>query len=345
MTPAEIAHSVRLVTPQELAKEIERGDLRPVYLFTGDERYLLDRAVRALRDAALKGAVADFNEDAFLADEAGIDKVLGAARTMPMMADRRFVLVRQVERWDQGEAQALEKLAKYVETPSPSTCVALVATKLDARRKLSQMAKKQGFGVVCDTVPDEKLPAFVEARAKERGVTIRPDVSRFVATIAGPDLATLVDAVERLSLYVGKGGEVTEDAVADIVVKVRETSAFSLVDAVGRRDRKKALSLLHEVLDEREGPKLLGLFAWSVRQLLKFKAATEAGEAPEDAAKSAGAPPFKARELAAQVRSIPRAELERWLVLLSEADLELKGGKRTTRAVFETLVLDLSGAA
>ncbi len=330
------------VTPREFADEIDRGALRPVYLFAGEERYLVDRAVRALRDRALAGAVADFNEDVLLADEAGIDRVLAAARTMPMMAERRFVLVRQVERWDQGEAQALDKLAKFAEAPSPSTCLALVATKIDARRRFSSLAKKQGFLVACDPLPDEKLPGFVAARAKERGVKVRDDVARLLATLVGPDLAALVDAVERLSLFVGEGAEITEDAVGAIIVKVRETSAFSLIDAVGRRDRRKALALLHEVLDEREGPKLLGLFAWSARQLLKFKAALEAGDAPDAAAKSAGVPPFKARELAQRVRPLPREELERWLVLLAEADLQLKGGKRPTGAVFETLILDLA---
>jgi DNA polymerase-3 subunit delta len=166
-----------------------------------------------------------------------------------------------------------------------------------------------------------------------------------MAQIAGPELGYVTDAVERVTLYAGRGAAVTEEAVSEVVVKVREASVFALVDAVGRRDRGKALAALADVYDPRDrGLPLLGLLAWSVRQLVKFEAATRAGARPEDAAKAAGAPPFKARDLAAQIQKLPAAELERWLLLLAEADLALKGSKRTPAAVLETLVLSMAAS-
>jgi DNA polymerase III delta subunit len=81
--------------------------------------------------------------------------------------------------------------------------------------------------------------------------------------------------------------------------------------------------------------------AWSVRQLIKFDAATRAGAGPEEAARRAGAPPFKARDLAGQLRRLSPADLERWLLLLAEADLELKGSKRPPRATIEDAIMQM----
>jgi DNA polymerase III delta subunit len=87
---------------------------------------------------------------------------------------------------------------------------------------------------------------------------------------------------------------------------------------------------------------LLSLLAWSARQLLRFEAATREGLPGPEAAKRAGAPPFKARELADQVKRISRPELESWLELLARVDLALKGGsRRPPRAVLEDAIISL----
>ena len=339
------------MTPSDLERELKAGKLRPVYLVMGDERVLADRAVKAIRAAALEGAIADFNEDTLTAGEAHVDKAIAAARMAPMMAPRRFVLVRSIERWearDEAPSSAeapLDRLSSYAEAPLDSACVVLSATKLDGRRRLVTVAKKGGFLVSCESLDDGALARFVETEVAARGCTIRPEVARLLAQIAGPELGYVLDAVERLTLYVGAHGAVDEDAVSEVVVRVRETSVFALVEAVGRRDRGKALAALAEVYDPRDrGLPLLGLLAWSVRQLVKFEAALRSGARPDDAAKAAGAPPFKSRELAAQVSKLPAEVLERWLVLLAEADLALKGSKRAPSAVLETLVLAMAAS-
>lgn len=333
------------MTPEELVREAQSGELRPVYLFMGTERYLLDRAVRELRTAALAGGLADFNEDSFVAGEVLAEKVVAAARMVPMMAKRRFVLLRGLERWDGDDErtkQQLEALATYAEKPYDTTCLVLTAEKVDGRKRIVAVAKKLGFLVSCEPLDDARLARWVVRAAEERGATIAPFVAEVVVQLAGPELSAIADAVDRLALFVGKGGAIGEEAISEIVVKTRETSAFDLVNAVGRRDRQKALSVLAEVLDPREGPRLLGLLAWSVRQQLKFKNAVDAGMKPEDAAKAAGAPPFKARDLTAQTKALTSAKIEGWLVLLAEADLALKGSKLSPESVFETLVLDMS---
>jgi DNA polymerase III delta subunit len=65
---------------------------------------------------------------------------------------------------------------------------------------------------------------------------------------------------------------------------------------------------------------------------------------PPDAAKHAGAPPFKAQELSDQCRRLSAAELERWLGALADVDVALKGGsKRPAQAILESLLLTLCG--
>jgi DNA polymerase III subunit delta len=336
------------VTPEQALQESKSGKLRPVYLVVGPEQYQQSLVVRALRDAALQGGTAGLNDDQWTAGEVGVDVVIGAARTLPMMAPRRWVLVRSLERWepkgDAGKsADALDRLCEYAKNPSPSTVLVMTAAKLDSRRRLMQLAKKEGFAVGCEALSQHALTAWIEREARERGQRLGPGVAELIAELAGPELSSVADALERVCLYAGAESEVTEEAVGECIVKLRPASVWELVDAVGRRDLGGAMKALASVYDPSDrGLKLVGLLAWSARQLLRFQSAIGQKLSPAEAAKRAGAPPFKARELSAQARRVPRAALERWLETLSRVDLALKGGsKRPPRAVLEQAIVSM----
>ncbi len=339
------------MTPDQALAEAQKGELRPVYLLVGDEPYLEAQVLGALKRAATEGGIPGLNDEILNASDTPVDRVLAAARTLPMMAKRRLVIVRGLERWEPREGvdrkgpDPFERLLDYAKDPTPSTLLVLSGGGLDKRRRFVTQSKQLGFLVSCETLERSALPAWIQRTVKERGARIAHDVSDLVAELAGPELAPVADAVERLCLYVGTG-EITEDAVAECVVRLRPSTVWELVGAVGRRDVGAALAALHRVYDPADrGLRLVGVLAWSTRQLIRFEAALRSGSKPGDAAIKAGAPPFKARELAEQVKGLDRADLERFLLCLTELDLSLKGGsKRAPVASLTYSVLELCRA-
>ncbi len=345
------------MSPDEAMTQAQSGKLLPLYLLLGEERFLRSRVVAALRAATTAGGVPGFNEDEFTAGESSAESVLSAARTMPMMAARRWVLVREVDRWesksekdaanasDKRSVAPLDQLAAYAAAPSETSVVVLAAGKLNAKRKLVNLAKKQGFIVDCGSLPKHALQGWVSAAAKKRGNSIAPSAAELIAEVAGPDLSTMDDLLERLSLFIGSGNEITEDTVGDLIPIVRPATVWQLVDALGRGDRGQALTLLEKVYEPTDrGLRLLGVLSWSTRQMLRFQACLAKGLRGPEAAKAAGVPPFRARELQQQVRRIPAPVLENWLMLLQDVDLALKGGsKRPPRAVLESALVELCG--
>lgn len=334
-----------------------------MYLLVGEEPYLERRVVTELKRAALAGAVPGLNDELLTAGEVPVERVLSAARTLPMMAKRRLLIVRSLERWeprdesDQADAEPakgrgkereppLDRLLEYAKDPAPSTLLVLIGSGLDKRRRLVTQARSAGFLVTCEPLDRASLPSFIQREVKERDARIAPGTADVLAELAGPDLSQVVDAVERLSLFVGKDGEITEDAIAECVVRLRPSSVWELVGAVARRDLGAALRALGEVYDPADrGLRLLGVLAWSTRQLVRFDAALRSGASMNEAAARAGAPPFKARELAAQLKGLEPADLERFILRLAELDANLKGGsKRPPQASLEHTILALIGS-
>lgn len=342
------------MTPEQAIQEIEKGTLRPVYLLVGDERYLRNQVLNALTTAYQKKAIAGLNEDDFSVPEASAAAVLTAAKTLPMMSERRWVLVRDIDRWEGKEDSTgkekkgrsttpLDDIASYAEAPSVSTLLILCADKLDARRRLFTLAKKQDFLVKCDAIPAKMVPAWARDAAKRRGRKLAPSAAELITEVLGTDLSMIDDLIERLSLYVSADVEISEEHIGELIPVVRPSTVWKLVDALGQGRYAEALASLSKVYDpDDRGLRLLGVIAWSTRQLIRFRAARAAGKSPEQAAIAAGARPFKARELDAQVRRAAPGQFERWLGLLRTIDLELKGGsKRSPRAILEAAVLDL----
>jgi DNA polymerase-3 subunit delta len=272
-----------------------------------------------------------------------------------MMASRRWVLARNIATWDSAKktdkkddkkkkaGSPLDALAAYAQGADSSTVLVLVAGKLDKRRKLFAAAKKDGWIVNCETPSRSELPGWIVEQAATRGHKISRSVADLLAELAGPELSPVADALERVCLYVGRDNPVTEEAVSECVVRLRTASVWELVSAVGRRDAAASLALLEDVYDPQDrGLRLIGVLGWATRQLIRFDQGVRSGMSPPDAAKAAGAPPFKARELEQQVRKMPAGILAGWIDSLAEADLALKGrSKRPPRAIIEQMVLDL----
>jgi len=325
---------------QALLERIEAGAIPNVVLIAGSERFFIDRAVGALRKAVAGDGPSGFNEDLFEGKTSSAVRIWDAARTLPMLASMRLVLVRGV---DAMPAAELERLAEYLEKPAPRSCVVLTAEKLDGRTRLAKRAQK--LDLVVDAAP-LKLPdlrGFVLAEARRRGLRIAQDAAAALVDAVGNDLPALDDALERLGLYVGEGAAVDMNAVEACITKIRVDSIWALVDAVGLRDRRTALRSASSLLGDREPPlRILAMVARQLRIVSRMQSALAAGAPPPEAARIAGAPPFKARELATAARRFDRHALARAFAVLAQADVALKGSKQPPDVVLQGAILELT---
>lgn len=323
-----------------MIERANRGEAPPVVVLVGPERFLLERAVRVLRKAAVGDGPTGFNEDTFHGSaSSSAMSVLSAAKTLPMMAATRFVLVRDAEAIAAAE---LDQLAGYVEAPSPSTCLVFVAEKLDGRTRFAKAAKKTDAWVDVPLLKAAAARSFLVDEAKGRGHRLAGPAAEALLEAIGEDLALLDDALERLSLFVGEGKEIDEVAVDACIRQVRSATIWSLVDAVSLRDLGPATRAAVSLLAAREPAlRILAMIARQLRMVAKMQEALSSGLRPPEAAKAAGAPPFKARELAEAARRFQPEELASAFLLLAETDRALKSSKRPAETILEEAIFRL----
>lgn len=147
-----------MATAIDFERNLDAGPLLTIYALVGSESVLVSEATRALRQKALPVA-ADFNRHDFSAADTPLERALEAARTLPMMAAKRFVHVAAIEAL---KAKDHGPLLAYIEQPATHAVLCLSGNKLDQRTKLGQQLSQSGGLFVFDPPRQQEVPAWIE---------------------------------------------------------------------------------------------------------------------------------------------------------------------------------------
>ncbi|MFQ5931169.1 MAG: DNA polymerase III subunit delta [Nitrospiraceae bacterium] len=340
----------------ELASHIKNRGLAPLYLVSGEEEYLRDRAVATIQAAVLGseaecsgGIVRDggldvFNSDILYADETDAAEIRARAEELPVFATRRLVLLRAADRLKAVDGEAL---LPYLEAPSDSTTLVFVAPKLDGRQKFTHALRERAVLIDCSSLTEQQLSDWIRREASALGVDLNEDAVALLKELAvslketaSGALSLVRRELEKLAAYVPRGTVVRSEDVSAVRGIEPGASVFDLTDAISAGDRGRALRILDRNVDAGEAPlRILGSLAWQYRRIWKTKDLLRQGGQVSEAARALRMPPFKVREFLGR---FPERHLRTAFQLFMEADAKLKGGSggRPVR-VMESLLLAL----
>ncbi len=317
--------------------ELAEGHIRPAYLLAGAEALLRDDALEAIETAVLATGPRDFNLDRLEVGRVVPGRLEEALENLPIMADRRLVVVRETEgrgaRLDANWASVLESWLSRIDDTTSSVLV-VVSAKVDKRNKWVKSFLEPAAVVECDAPKKAReLAGFLAQEATRQGIELESEAAALLADRVGPQLLLLRQEIEKAALLAGPGEPVTRKHVEASVSAVAEESIWDLTDAIGQGKVAEAVSLLSRLLAQGSAPPaILGALASHFRRLVRVGH----GE-------SVAGPPFVVRKLEQQARRYPARRLVTCLRAIHRADVELKGASvmRSERAL-EQLVLGLA---
>jgi DNA polymerase-3 subunit delta len=303
----------------ELLDEVTAGRFDPMYVLHSEHPILIERVLSAIRDAVVPPNARGFNYD-IVEGKPSAARIVALAQTLPMLAQRRLIYVRDISTMptDDGEA-----LLAYVAKPNPSTVVVAVASKIDKRIKLYAQLAKKGYLHTLDA--QRQVAPWLRAEAKQQGVQLEAAAITRLIDAVGNDLSRLALSVEQLGLFAGNRA-VTSDDVDELIADTRERTVFELTDAIGAADRGRALAAVAALCDQRESAVgVVVMLARHVRQMSLVYALRDSNVPRASWASSLGVPPFIVDKVISQARAYSPAALARATQQLANADRALKG--------------------
>lgn len=321
-----------VLTPRSFRKALEQRAFAPVYLFHGSDDFRKEQAVRDLVDASVDAATRDFNLETRRSSELDAETLGSLLGTPPMMAERRVVVLRDANLLKKDARRALDS---YLERPAADAIAVLV---IASGTKPDRSLLDASASLSLEPLTGEHITKWIaHYAATELGGSITPDAADLLHSAVGTDLAQLAAELDKLLSYTG-GGEITEQAVGDIVGIRRGETLGDLLDAIAMRDAPLALSLVKHVMNQ---PKVSGVgivmaltvqtlaIAWAQAARAEGLSASRLDGELFTLLKESGAFPHRPWGEAVRCwsRAVPRwraAELDRALASLLAADIALK---------------------
>jgi DNA polymerase-3 subunit delta len=212
-----------------------------VYYLHGDDDFRKASAVDELLAAALEPSVRDFNLDVFRGGDAGPERLADALAALPMLAERRVVVVQDVGALKKASRAVLDT---YLRTPAADTVLVLVAY---SGAPVDDGIVQHSMSIPFPSLAESDVVGWLTQRARKAGVEITGDAAALLARSVDADLAHAAGEIEKLASYTN-GGAINAAAVEAVAGVRQDAVPGMLLDAIAARDAARAQALIGPVL-------------------------------------------------------------------------------------------------
>ena len=333
-----------VLSEQEFKQHLKSDETARVYVLYGEETYLTAHyAQQLIRKAGGRSGdpLAEFNFQKFDGQECSFDVIEEAAEALPLMADRKCVVVNDC---DVTSAAVFDRAMALVSDPPEETVLIFVMIALYADGKKAAKFKQfldavSKTGVVAE-FPRKSTDEIVKllcAGAGRRGSLMKPDIARRLVEQCGNDLNLLLNELDKLCAVAGNG-EITAIVLDQVAIKNLNAQAYELSNAILQQHYEKAYQILHRLFACRAEPVvILGALSSAYADLYRAKVASAGGVQAETLVEEFDykGKAFRLRYATRDCSRLSLESLRESLDILAQADRRLKSTSADKKIVLE----------
>lgn len=311
-----------------------------VLLFEGDEENMKQSALNALCKKLLPEGMEDLNRSVL--ENPDTNELISAAETLPFMADRRIVIVRNHPALS-GRAEADDKLVSWLSSaPSSTVLVFYCISKPDGRKKLYTAVKKLGGIVTFSPLKDLELTNFVTSAFRDLGKECDERTADFLIFTCGTDTGMLLMEVAKVASHAGDSPSVHPDSVQAVATPSAECTVFQMVDAVVSGQAGRAFQLMrNQLLAGADRMYMLSMLLRQFRLLQHIKIMQYEKKSSAAIRSALGVPSFAADQYIRQAAGYTNGQVKNAVNLCFQAEYGVKSGRLNQEGTLETVMLKL----
>lgn len=329
--------AVKKNTLTELKKQLKDNNLKPVYLFWGEERYLTDNYADKLSDIIPDGGVPEFNRLVIEDAKTPLADILDFLETYPMMSEKKMLIMRDVGLFKSPGEEAKSFWVKQLENMPDYAVVLFIENEIDKRSVLYKTVDKIGLTVEFSYLSATDLTTWVERQFLQVKKKIKKENAQYLVEICDEGMGNLRNEVDKLINFCGE--EVTHSDIERLVSKSLNVRVFEMTDAIISRHADTALKILSDMRTVKESAfKILYILFSTFDKLLHAQLLLKEGESAEMIAKKLKVPPFIARKY--MQKSFDEDFLVTCVMNVAEIDFAVKEGRIDEWTALEQFVAE-----
>ncbi|MDR3281843.1 MAG: DNA polymerase III subunit delta [Endomicrobium sp.] len=333
-----------IVDTKTFSKLISSKRIFPVYLFAGEESYLIELCLRKL-DKLLE--VNDFNKEIFYILEAPFDDILNALHTPPFLGKRRVVVVKSINKINTTD---VGKFISYLSNVVESSCLILLyfcnykkETVVKRKELINKCISSENcIAVNCRKQYENEVKEFIKNEFTRRNKTISYDIISKIIADVGNDLLNISSEIEKVSLFIGENiKNITNYDFEKIMGITKETNTYVLSSFIESKNLKKSMFILEKLLGEGEEPIIiLSVILSTLRKLLSAKSMIEEQKMSiKDVGSNIGIHNLYSTSFFTNLKKHNIKKLLTSFKIVLEADISIKSDRSEAVSVLEKTIL------
>lgn len=265
-----------------------------IYLLHGDDDLAISEALEKIQSKFEDSATAELNTTRLDGRIDSLEDLAAVVSALPFLANRRLVIFEHPLARLQGASGQHKKFIEILESVPPTTALVLVERSplldykgewLKGTRWIGKWFEKTGKRTFLRTFPLPRGGGMVQwiiERTSALGGSITPQAASTLAGLTGENTRMADQEILKLLDYVNFSRSVDIDDVQALTPDAAEVDDFALVEALRRREARKAQAVLHRKLEEEEPNIILGSMIYQFRLLLLAREIIDQGGNQQD---------------------------------------------------------------
>lgn len=309
-----------------------------VFIFIGSDTYLKDNAAREISSAVLEKSSRELDLKLFCGPQSNAREILEYASTIPFLASRRLVIVKEFEKLSGDDRKRIIECAK---NPAKTTCLILDSKDesiLEEFGKIPQHVSVRTFAAL----KGQDLVSWIRQFCSSRGKKIENEAIEFLKESGTENLSQLSQELDKIIAFSGTRDTITALDVEEVSGRALVASAFDLTDAIGTGRADDALRVVNELLTlGKKHYEVIGLLSWHVKRLLKAKTLRLKGATDAYIANALRINRKYFHKFFEQAKRLRMETIRSQMRILLEADLDIKRSSLDAVLVLECAIIRL----
>ena len=334
---------------QQLKTALKNKDLGRLYIFHGEETFLLDHYLGQMKKQLLDPLTESFNYHRLNNETFDMRSFIDAVENFPMMAEATFIQVDEIDLFKLPESDRTKMAEVLSDIPDWCTVVFTYETvewKPDKRLKKLWEAIDSHSEIVEFAKQDQRdLVAWITRHFAARKKRIASDLCVYLIDITGGTMTALAGEIDKICAYSG-ADEIKRTDIDAVTEPVLDAVVFQMTDLLGEKRYGAALEKLQTLLKMQQEPlSILGAVGNHFRRLGTARTLLDNGRSSSDLQKLCGIPDYPARKTMEAARRIRPEFCARAAELILETDYQIKTSFDEPERLLELLILQLAQEA
>ena len=334
---------------QNLKQDLRNHQLKSLYIFYGEETFLMHHYFEQMRKQAVDELTESFNYHKLTVETFDMQVLAGAVESLPMMAERTFVWVDDVDIFKLADSDRTRIAELFADIPDYCTVVLTFETvqwKPDKRlKKLWDVISNNAQIVEFPKQGQKDLIAWITRHFAAEGKSITPELCVYLIDLTGGTMTALAGEISKIATY-SDSDKIVKSDIDAVTEPVLDAVVFQMTDLLGEGKYGPALEKLQQLLKLQQKPiAILGAVGGHFRRIASAVILSGNGRTAADLSRLCGMSDYAAKKTMAAAKRFSSSFCAFASMLVLETDQQMKTSYDDPERLLELLLLRLAEEA